>query len=186
MPEHMDYVAASGGARLRPLSEHDVDRVASWLIDPRLTGWQMLAGGAMSADELRDAIAATHAIADPAFALWALDTSAGEHVGFAGWKPDLPWPGVLEISDLILAPELRGRGLGLGCARVLVDHLFTSTPAHKVIARAGVGNKPVLQCIRAVGAQLEGRLRGHLCSGKDRHDLELYGLLREEWERSCA
>ena len=61
-------------------------------------------------------------------------------VGWVDWREtDRVGPGVLEIGALI-APDYRGRGIGTAAHMLLVDHLFTTTPAHRIWAGTEIGN----------------------------------------------
>ena len=173
------YVAASRRLRLRPLTRDDLELVAGWLA----AGDEYLgADERLDAETLAAALAWSEA--DPSVRLWALEDADGEVVGMASWRPDLPWSWVLEL-EFMLAPELRGRGYGFEASALVIDHLFATTDAAKMLVRISALNRPAFPVIRRLGGEEEGRLRRHLRIGGAEVDLVVYGLLREDWERAA-
>ncbi len=85
-----------------------------------------------------------------------------------------------------LFPDFRGKGFGLAAQRLLVDYVFTHTPATRLQATTDPANKPFQACMDRLGFTLEGRARSSQWRGGQWHDQLLYSLLRPEWNLLCG
>lgn len=177
------FVAVSERFRLRRLRDDDVPLVCDWHAQTRLPGEYLGADDAIGVGELREALR-WEAEGAEEVRFWMLETQVGEPAGTASWRPDLPWRWVLEL-EFMLAPQFRSRGLGLEASRLVIDHLFSSTDAAKLMLRISALNRPAFPVIRRLGGREEGRLRRHLRIDGREVDLVIYGLLREEWDVSA-
>jgi RimJ/RimL family protein N-acetyltransferase len=109
----------------------------------------------------------------------------GTVAGIASWRADDrggPPGGCYEIG-LALLPEHRGRGLGTAAQRLLVDHLFSFTTAHRLQATTDADNIAEQKALERIGFAREGVMRGAVFRDGARRDLVLYALLRDEWGR---
>ncbi|MQA01960.1 MAG: GNAT family N-acetyltransferase [Streptosporangiales bacterium] len=91
------------------------------------------------------------------------------------WRPqDRVGPGgVCYEIGVALLPEYRGCGLGAETHRVLVDHLFRFTAAHRLEASVEAGNTAEERTLEKLGFRREGVLREI-----GWRDGVIYGLLR--------
>src|SRR2546423_12022313 len=83
-------------------------------------------------------------------------------IGIASWEANNRGGaagGCYEIG-LALLPGYRGRGLGTAVQRLLVEHLFTYTLAHRVEAQTDADNIAQHKAPERIGFRQEGRLRG--------------------------
>lgn len=113
----------------------------------------------------------------------ALDDSTC--VGWVDWRDtDRAGPGVWEIGALVI-PDYRGRGIGTAAHRLLVDHLFATTPAHRIWAGTEVGNIAEQKALDRSGFEQEGLLRGHHFRDGEWRDSYIYGLTRTDHMRSA-
>ena len=102
-------------------------------------------------------------------------------LGWVGWRDPRPWEGkgVWEIGAL-LAPEHRGRGAGTAGQRLLVQHLFDTTPAHRICAFTASDNLTEQRSLEKCGFRREGLLRGAGFRGGQWRDVVVYGVLRTD------
>lgn len=100
--------------------------------------------------------------------------------GLVSWRPqDRMGPkGVCYEIGAALLPEYRSRGLGTEVHRVLVDHLFRYTAAHRLEASVEAGNTAEERTLEKLGFQREGVLREVGWRDGAWRDGVIYGLLR--------
>ena len=101
----------------------------------------------------------------------------GACAGWVTWRP-LAF-GNHEIG-CALFPPYRSRGIGTAAQRLLVDHLFATTPANRIQAGTEAGNTAERRSLERVGFQLEGIQRGNAFRDGEWRDAALYGLLRSD------
>ena len=80
---------------------------------------------------------------------------------------------------ILLAPEVRGRGVGTEAQRLLVEHLFSTTPVHRLSAWTELDNLAEQRALEHCGFAREGVLREGGWRGGAWRDLCLYGRLRD-------
>jgi RimJ/RimL family protein N-acetyltransferase len=106
--------------------------------------------------------------------------------GFVMWREPEPGRGGLgdwEIGAL-LAPEHRGHGAGTAAQRLLVEHLFETTTAHRVCAFTDSENAVEQRSLEKCGFRREGLLReANFRAGRWR-DVVVYGRLRSDADTS--
>ncbi len=74
----------------------------------------------------------------------------------------------------------RGRGYGSRAQRLLAEHLFATTPAHRIEADTDIGNVAEQRALERAGFRRDGVVRGAQFRAGGWHDLVLYGLLRSD------
>lgn len=82
----------------------------------------------------------------------------------------------------ILLPQFRGRGLGIPMLRVILDTVWRETDVTRLQTMTACENEAVLKCWKAVGVQVEGRLREYMTLRGTLVDVFLGGILRHEWK----
>jgi RimJ/RimL family protein N-acetyltransferase len=117
--------------------------------------------------------------------LSVLDASTGALLGGVSWHA-VDYGGTLGCSawniGIGLLPSARGRGVGSIAQRLLVEHLFATTPLDRIEAGTDVENVAEQRALRKAGFRREGVLRGTQLRGGDRHDLVHFGILRSDLE----
>ena len=170
--------------RLRPLAPADYPLLFSWYNDPEVVA----PFDRFSVDTIDSFVAGVEAAPgdprslSPRFVVERVETPGP--IGFVGHYEPHP---VLEFVDVwyVLGDRTqRGKGFGKEAVRLLVDHLFRSTPVERVGATCDVQNAPSYRLVEGLGFRREGTLRSALFHHGTWHDVYVYGLLREEWERS--
>ena len=98
------------------------------------------------------------------------------------WREPDPGRGGLgdwEIGAL-LAPEHRGRRAGTRAQRLVAEHLFDTTTAHRLCAFTDGDNVAEQRSLEKCGFRREGLLREANFRGGGWRDVVVYGLLRED------
>jgi RimJ/RimL family protein N-acetyltransferase len=75
-----------------------------------------------------------------------------------------------------------GHGYATEASRVLVQHGFETLKLHRICASVFTGNDVSAKVLRKLGMRYEGCLRQHVLKWGRFIDLEMYGLLRTEWQ----
>jgi RimJ/RimL family protein N-acetyltransferase len=104
-------------------------------------------------------------------------------IGIASWEASNRGGaagGCYEIG-LALLPGYRGRGLGTAAQRLLVEHLFTYTLAHRVEAQTDADNIAEHKALERIGFRQEGLLRGVRFRRGMWQDMVIYGILRDDF-----
>jgi RimJ/RimL family protein N-acetyltransferase len=112
----------------------------------------------------------------------AVDPGDGAVAGIATWKVSRHGgpAGVCYEIGLALLPEHREHGLGTAAQRLLAEHLFRFTTAHRLEAQTDADNVAEQKALERLGFQREGLLRGARFRDGSWRDLVIYGLLRGE------
>jgi ribosomal-protein-alanine N-acetyltransferase len=170
---------------LRPFSERDLSFLDRLGEDPRALGpyeWPGYAdpGAGRRRFERDGYIAADNA----ALAV----VCRGAVGGIASWQAKDrggPAGGCLEIG-LALLPEHRGCGLGTAAHRLLVNHLFEFTLAHRLEAQTDAANLPEQAVLARLGFTQEGVLRGVRFRHGNWRDMVIYGLLSPDYQAAAG
>ena len=64
----------------------------------------------------------------------------------------------------------------------MINYAFNQLNHHRILARALEPNKPSNKLWEKLGFKQEGTYRQHVYRDGEHHDLNLYGLLKKEWE----
>ena len=105
----------------------------------------------------------------------------GKPVGTVGWRAVAYGPNPQSQAwniGINLVPAGRGHGLGTEAQRLLADHLFATTPAHRIEAATDVDNLAEQRSLEKAGFHREGVLRGSQFRHGAWHDLVVYSLVR--------
>lgn len=102
--------------------------------------------------------------------------------GWMMWRTavlGVPVPGVWEVGAF-LVPEHRRQGFGTVAHGLLVEHLFATTPAHRLCAFTEAANTGERKTLERSGFRCEGVMRRANFVRGDWRDVAIYGLLRED------
>jgi RimJ/RimL family protein N-acetyltransferase len=167
--------------RLRVADVADAELVAAWYADPDYLGpfsdvwprssqeWTRL----LSKEQARDQ-GSNYLI---------LPRGSDDPVGTAGyWSPfTAPMFRSLELSYEV-HPAARGNGVASQTACLLVNHLFGALPVERLQATSVVGNEPSHRVLEKAGMVREGTLRRVTFVHGGYADMDLYSILREDWQ----
>jgi RimJ/RimL family protein N-acetyltransferase len=111
------------------------------------------------------------------------ETGSGELLGMVNWHA-VTYGRTAHCEawniGIGLLPSARGRGVGTTAQRLLVEHLFATTPVDRIEAGTEVDNIPERRALGKAGFRAEGVLRGVALRGGVRRDYVSYGLLRSD------
>ena len=171
---------------LREFDPGDADAVVEWFSNPNATGDLM--------DEAREDFSIEDAKAwieramktDGNDRKWAIVvTGEAKPVGFTalyGINSSTP----PELGCILGANAARGMGLGREAERLTIAKAFDEFGAHKVYGRIPATNEGAKKAVTSLGWKHEGTLRSHLNRGGELVDLEMWGVLPEEFRAATA
>lgn len=165
--------------RLRPFRESDVDLLVRFATDPAASErfeWF----GIRSPEGYRRRWQADGFLErDPK--LLAVVDADDRPLGWVSWRHGAlgaqEW--VWEIGAFLF-PEHRGRGAGAAAYRLLVDHLFATTAAHRLSAWTEMDNLAEQRALETCGFVREGLARQTAFRSGRWFDSFIYGLLRQD------
>ncbi|MHC5229801.1 GNAT family N-acetyltransferase [Enterococcus sp. LJL99] len=85
---------------------------------------------------------------------------------------------------LVISELHQGKGLGSEATQIVIDFIFNYLPMQKIKLDVFSFNKSAISLYRKMGFKHEGTLRNELFRFGNFQDMELFGLLRTEWEKS--
>ena len=88
-----------------------------------------------------------------------------------------------EIAYRILKPEHRGKGYMSDALKTFVSYMFGIKPINRFMLRIFPGNIPSTKIAEKCGFKHEGTLRQAMFHDGKFSDLEIFGLIREDWEK---
>jgi RimJ/RimL family protein N-acetyltransferase len=163
---------------LRPVAGEDLPLLGGLLTDPAVTG-EFQWFGYHQVSRLKDLerrLPEDGLIGDESFL--AVTLGDGACIGWVNWRPAGRF-GAFEIG-IALFPEHRGQGHGTEAQRQLVEHLFSTTPTHRLEARTEGDNVAEQRALERIGFRREGVRRASAFRNGSWRDGVLYGLLRED------
>lgn len=169
---------------LRPFEPADCPAVHDYLNSPELEGrryipWDFPWTTPLSRAQA-EAIVQKWAGAEKALCLAVIQQDEDLLIGHAecdwDWDPHCP-----SISTVI-APHHQRRGYGSEVIRLLLQHLFDSTPAHSVGCWIADWNEPALHYAQSHGFQIGGRMRRAGIRRGAFYDMIVADILRPEWQ----
>ena len=110
--------------------------------------------------------------------------AAGEFVGLAG----LDFKSAdLQEYDLyyLICREQQRKGYATEIARALLQLGFEQLGAERIMAEVVDVNEPSITVLEKVGMQREGRMRRKFYRRGAFHDLLVYAMLRQDWEKGA-
>jgi RimJ/RimL family protein N-acetyltransferase len=175
-----DARSSAGAVRLRPFVASDLEMYMRFATDPAFSlpfEWS----GYASPQALRRRFDEDGFLEkDPH--LLAVADAGGKILGWVMWR-DANFAGRRgsgwEIGAL-LAPEHRGKGAGTEAQRLLVEHLFATTPVHRLTANTEPDNLAEQRCLEKCGFRREGLLRQVGFRGGAWRDVLVYARLRSD------
>ena len=142
---------------LRPLQAGDCDRLLSW-IDSEDALYQWSGARAFSWPLDRGQLLRDLAAAGDAELTFAATEASGEMVGHVRLEVNRHHR-LGYIGRVAVAPDQRGRGLGTALMRALARHAFDELALHRLNLVVYTFNTAAIACYRAVGFEVEGRMR---------------------------
>jgi ribosomal protein S18 acetylase RimI-like enzyme len=119
----------------------------------------------------------------PIHRLLVVDAATGERLGLVNWLPVMYGPTTACVAWNIgigLLPHARGRGVGTIAQRLLVEHLFATTPYDRIEADTEVVNIAEQRALEKAGLRREGVIRAAHPRDGIRRDVVKFGILRTD------
>lgn len=118
---------------------------------------------------------------DPEGCLLIIDKSDAV-IGSIAYFKGLRYVEGLELAYHIFRPVHRGKGAMSEALRLLVAHLFETKKIPRLQINLKKGNNSSRKVAEKCGFTYDGTMRKALLSGDKWEDIEMFSLLREEWE----
>jgi RimJ/RimL family protein N-acetyltransferase len=163
---------------LRPFEETDLEMFERFAKDPSFSAPFEWSGFRSAASFSQRWTEDGFLEKDPHFVVVAEESA----LGWVMWER--PYRGVgrsdVWVIGILFALEHRGRGVGTSAHRLLVDHLFDTTTAHRICAFTEAENLAEQKALEKCGFRREGVLRQSGFVRGDWRDVAIYGILRCE------
>jgi len=169
--------------RLRPPAPEDLPQLFRWMNDPEAVApWDRFEVDSYEglAHSLREAPTDPRSLAPR---LVVVRREDGKPLGVVGYYLAHNALDTVDLWYAICLPEERGKGYGTEAVSLLTDFVFSQQKVSRVGAVADVENPASYHLLERLGFSLEGRMRQALFHHGQWHDVVIYGLTREEWER---
>ncbi len=76
-----------------------------------------------------------------------------------------------------------GKGYGTEATQLIIEYAFHQLNLHRISANVLAYNERSLRMLNNLGFQEEGRQREAMFKNGEFHDIVMFGLLRDEWEK---
>ncbi len=166
---------------LRPLEAGDCDRLLSW-IDSEDALYQWSGARAFSWPLDRGQLLRDLAAAGDAELTFAATEPSGNMVGHVRLEVNRHHR-MGYIGRVAVAPNQRGRGMGTALMRALVRHAFDELALHRLNLVVYTFNTAAIACYRAVGFEVEGRMRDCTLGSDGYWDGLTMALLEPQYRR---
>ncbi len=90
--------------------------------------------------------------------------------------------GHLEIGIALISAAERSRGLATEAMGLFIDFLFQDLGLHRINARIIGGNAASIKLFQRLGFEQEGLQREYVRRGSTYLDMNLFGLLKSDWQ----
>ena len=155
---------------LRPASVDDIDAI---MRIERLPGYDMFIGASSRGEH-----EAMLMSADGALRVWEVE---GAVRGFAMLTKLTNAHGVVQLKRI--AVDAPGAGMGAAFVQAMIDHVFMTTPAHRLELDTSAENPRARRVYEKLGFVHEGRVRDVYRLDDGRYvSSDLFSMLRPEWE----
>jgi len=179
----MGYGWEGEKVRLVPLdNEKHLANAVAWLNDPEVTAWTLIGDtpiARLGEEEFFDRMMR----GDAAEITFAVETLAGEHVGFAGLHRIDYRHGVALTGSIIGRGELWGQGIGTDIVRTRARYAFEVLGLRMLLSEALAENKRSVRMLKRCGYAEVGRIPRRYFKRGAYRDAILFALERGEGER---
>jgi RimJ/RimL family protein N-acetyltransferase len=184
----MPYGWEGTKVRLVPLDKKaHFDNAVAWINDPEVTAWTLVGDmpvGRLAEEEFFDRVARSQPIGAPEEVVFAVETLAGEHIGFTGIHR-IDWRSGAGLTGTIIGrKELWGQGYGLDVARTRTAYAFDVLGLRLLLSEAMEGNDASARMLARAGYRETGRIPRRYFKRGEYRDAILFALDREWWQRA--
>ncbi len=170
---------------MRPMEHDDIPSVALWLEELEdLTLFDSQSSLPVNRDLVRRDWKKTVSGSMKRNCYWfAIESGDGELVGVAGIDAISNVNGDC-VLPIILTRDVRQKGLGVRIAGMLIDMAFGELRLHRITTYYRADNIATQNLVKALGFQVEGRLRQARFAHGRYYDQIAVGLLASEWKQT--
>lgn len=167
--------------KLTSFKEEYLPTFESWYNDAGfLRLYDVISAFPKSEDELREMILDTRRSSDKyIFAIQTKQTD--KFVGVTGFENILWNNGTAVVYIGIGDNSFRGQGIGKEALALTLEFGFQELNLHRIQLTVLSYNKPAIALYEKLGFKKEGVYREFIHRDGKRHDMYLYGILRNEW-----
>jgi RimJ/RimL family protein N-acetyltransferase len=169
------------GFVLRTVREADLDAVYDFLSDIEIRGDYVMPR-VQSQPAFRKLFQETGFCAPDEGWLLIVDAEDDRILGQIGWFRPVFYTDGLEIGYHVFDVARRNKGLMTEVLRLFSSYLFSHRSLYRLQLAVTVGNRPSRRVAEKAGFRSEGILRGAAFLKGAHHDLEIFSLLRDEWQ----
>lgn len=172
--------------RLVPLDkERHLANALAWFNDPEVTEWTLVGDTPitrLAEEEFFDRVMR----GDSAELTFAVETRAGEHVGFAGFHQVDHRHGVGSTGAVVGRKDLWRQGLGTDIVRVRTRFAFEVLGLRLLLSEVMAGNEASERMLRRVGFREVGRIPRRYFKRGCFRDAVIFALERSDWQGAAA
>ncbi len=151
-PNHPHAVLREDELTLRPSTEGDLDRLATWFADPEIYVWW--GGLPLSRGNVAEKYIGRRCPDVESFVI----EYESQPIGYIQYHREGPGQAGL---DMMLVPEFRGRGLGPKAARILVEHLRSALGWTDITVDPASANPRAIRAWQKAGFTIHGEWPDH-------------------------
>ncbi len=167
--------------QLRPVDEHDVDDILSWVNDKSVVGnLASFAGKPLTREDELTWVRKVRTSTDERV-FTVTEVHDGRYLGQVGLHQIFWRSRVARAAAIIASTGDHGKGYGSAAIAALLDVAFHQLELHKVWLMVFRTNERALRTWRRLGFVDEGVLRDEYFHEDAWHDMVRLGLLRHEW-----
>ena len=164
--------------RLEPLEVADVnDEYVNWFNDPVTFRYLGTKFGQTRTSVRRY----VESITPPNLACKIVWREEGRHVGNISLYSFDPVHRVMELGIVIGDARVRGHGVGKEACSLLIQYAFDHLNVRRITAGTVVDNVAMKKAFLALGFKVEGTLRAQYYLEGRYHDIDRFGLLKDEF-----
>jgi RimJ/RimL family protein N-acetyltransferase len=165
---------------LAPFTETDIDRLIAWISSPQLLGQWAASGFSypLTRSQLEAHVRRSAESGALIFKVLDHDQSVIGHVEIGSIDR---LNRSLRIGRVFVAPECRGRGLGVALMRAALGVAFDRLRVHRVELAVFDFNQAAIACYERVGFRREGVRREMFESGNGYWSEIIMSMLESEW-----
>ncbi|MCW9003088.1 MAG: GNAT family N-acetyltransferase [Rhodospirillales bacterium] len=168
---------------LRPLAMADAtDDYLSWLSDPEVLNYSGRRGSTSTREQMESYIAGIAERGDVVMAVCEIATS--RHIGNVTLNTIQPKHGSAELSIMIGARDVWGKGYGKEAIALLTRHGFEALGLHRIWAESP--NPAFNAAVKALGWAHEGTKREAFRMDGDYVDFECWSILADEFAKGAG
>lgn len=168
---------------LRPVNDNDLTgNYAKWLIDKEVTKFMEFGNSPVTFERMKDYLNLLKNNKNLFLAIVMTETN--QHVGNIRLGPIDWFHRRADIGVLVGERSVQGKGVASAAIQLVLNYAFNIMNLKRITLGVIAENTNAIRLYEKIGFVREGCLRSHvLCNGAY-HDVILYGLMAEEFNKS--